>query len=319
MNKKDQPYFIGAGIAIVLWLILYYVMVSENWTKRDEAMARATSTLKAIGEKQAPKDGSRALARANEVLGLEGKRQADLMAQLQKIEFAQSMPGFMHSDIKGGEDPKNYFDKKRRESTDAAKGKGIKFAAGFEDLGFRNAVIDETVAVELNLARMFIVNQVLSMVANAQAAQVTAIHYPKPFLIPLPEDPNIEKEEKVVAAPTSSRTGVAPKKGPKEEVVEALPPPLLGQIPVVIRLKIEEGKIVTLLQDMQKPSAEGHGFLSVRGFEVMLRDSNSGLVDVEIALGAVFPDPKLKEWKIDLEEKKNGVQRLTRPVYNTDR
>jgi hypothetical protein len=323
MNKKDQPYFIGAGIAVVLWMILYYVLVSDNWTQREEFINRAKTTYKGITEKQGvsdkpEKEPTRPLSAANAVLTGEEKRQAELMAQLQKIEFAQSMPGFQHTDIKAGEDPKNFFDKKRKESTEAAKQKGLKFGAGYEDLGFRNAVIEDDVKVELNLARLFITNQVLNAIATTQVAQVSAIRYPKPFLIPLPEDPNIEKEESPKTPVGPVRTGQAPRGPAKEEKVEAGPPPQLGQIPVVVRIKMEEARIATLMQELQKPSVEGHGFLSLRGFEVTLRDKNTGLVDVELALGAVFSETKLKDWKIDLDEKK-GNSRFVRPIYNNDR
>ncbi len=329
MNKKDQPYFIGAGIAVVAWLILYSVFVAGDWTKRDEYVKNSNDTIKRIAEKQKVRDESKVDPKAKDepkvkedlkplavsvaVLDAEKQRQDVLMSQLKKIEFAQKLPAHQIQDVKAGEDPKNYFDKKRREALEAAQGKGLKFGAGWDDLGFRASLNDDP--TPLNLARLYILNQFLDIASGVHIGPIVSIHYPKPFLIPLPDDPNIEKAQ-VVQVVTGRRRGAAPDKDKeKEESVEAAPPPQLGQIPLVVRLKMEERKFTVLLQELQKPSTENHGFFSIRGFSAMLKDSNTGMVEVEIALGAVFSEVNLKEWKIEMAEKNSGLL-PGRPSYN---
>ena len=313
MNKKDQPYYIGAGIAVVLWLILYSVIVAGDWNTRDEQVKTSNETLKHIYEKQVSKDGTKNISDGLAVLAAEQQRQDVLMKQLEKIEFAQKLPAHQIQDVKAGEDPKNYFDKKRREGLDAANGKGLKFSPGWEDLGFRATLNDDL--PQLNLARLYVLNQFLDTASGVHVGQIVSIHYPKPFMIPLPDDPNAEKEVVVQTPSGRRRTGQPEKEKEKEESIEAAPPPLLGEIPLVVRLKIEERKIASLLQELQKPSSDNHGFFSLRGFSVMLKESNTGLVELELALGAVFSEVKLKEWKIDLQER-NSSGLPGRPNYN---
>ena len=137
----------------------------------------------------------------------------------------------------------------------------------------------------------------------------------------------VEKDEKggkkaAAEAPLASdaprrRRPVRGRPAPEEEEKAQAPTiERLIQVPLIVRLRATERDFAQFLDELQlappRPSAVKGGpgsgaldlvpYLCLRGLQVVVKDSRSGVLEATVAVGALFPEKLLKEQGMVLKE-----------------
>lgn len=282
--RNKGIFLVGAGLA-ALWAALYFVvLVQPGWSQRDSAISTAQMDLdtwlknyKSSKDTMPLPDAAKKLAKQEEVLEAAGRT-------LKQIEFTADFAPFTLA-AAAGNDPNNYFDKKRNDVRAEVRDKlGLKLGAGWEDLGFRGKVLEEP--VQLNLARLLMFQRFCVAGKDAGIADIISITYPKHRIIPLGD--------------------------------EGVTVPKLYLLPIEVRFRATERKVPLMLYQLQRPSDQARSYFSLRGFHVAVKDKESGLLDCWVAVGAILTEKQAKDLKIEINEDERPGQPVKPPV-NLDR
>lgn len=283
--RNKGIFLVGAGLA-ALWAALYFVvLVQPGWSQRESAISSAQSDLDTwlknykTGKDTMPlPDAAKKLAKQEEVLDAAGRT-------LKQTEFIADFAPFTLASA-AGNDPNNYFDKKRNDVRSEVRDKmALKLAAGWEDLGFRGKVLEEP--VQLNLARLLAFQRFCIAGKAAGIADIISITYPKHRIIPFSADDNVKVSK-------------------------------LYMLPIEVRFRATERKVPLMFYELQRPSDPGRSYFSLRGFQVAVKDKESGLLDCWVAVGAILTEKQAKDLKIEINEEERPGQPVKPPV-NLDR
>lgn len=302
MLKKNKITLLATAGVVVLWLILYSVMVSPNWSQRDNEVEETEDQLGRWVKLYKEKEKTKALPVANEKLDDEMRLLNRSLSELGKIEFTKEMTAFTITAVGKG-DPNNYFDRKRKETASYAQSRlNIMLAPGINDnLGFVGKHTKDP--VPLNLARLFMVRRFFEAAKRAGIREVLRIQYPRPG--PIME----EEEAELIEQPDD-----------KEEEEEAEEAEKIFQIPMVVRMRSPERNFAQFLYELQRPSEKNISYFCLRAFLVSVREESKGVIDSQVAVAALFPEKQyLEELKIPFVVKSRGPSHTPRPVLDPGR
>ncbi|MBE7466857.1 MAG: hypothetical protein HS116_25585 [Planctomycetes bacterium] len=288
MFAKNKLLIFSACAFAGLWIVLYFAMVSGTWSERETQDTEAQAQLERWLKYYKKGDGLMPVKEANQALKDERTRMNAALEELQALEFAPTklFPKYTITAVGTG-DPNNYFDRQRVELREAvSKRLGLTLAPGLDDLGFSGNLTQDP--VPLNLLRLFVLSRFLTSSKGAGVSEVLAIKYPKPEALLTGDEvaePAVVTEKKTEAAPA----------GPKI--------PRLIQVPLIIQLRAPEKNLARLLYELQLPSEQARSYFALRAYQFEVRDAASGLVDAELAVGALFPEAQyIEELKIPYKE-----------------
>ncbi|MCZ7646525.1 MAG: hypothetical protein M5U26_14775 [Planctomycetota bacterium] len=290
MFARNKLLLFGAAGFAALWAILYTVLVSGNWTARDEEDQAAQENLERWAKFYKKDAGYVPIKDAHKALKDERARIGEAMKELEGIEFGPTKLFQKYTlAAVGSGDPNNYFDRMRNELAETAEKRlNIALSPGLSDLCFRGPMTEQPVG--LNLLRLFILRRFLNLAHEAHAVEISNLKYSRPFALPTGEE---------AAAPATGEEPPAAKDR-------------LFQVPLQIRLKITEKNLGTLLCELQRPSDANRSYFVLRGFQIEVRDAGSGLLEAEIGVGALFPEAQfIGELGIPYkEDEKKGWQQF---------
>lgn len=303
MFQRSKYTLIAGAAAAVLWAVGYFMFVAPMWAERDQELENGRAAMKDWLDRYKPAKETQPLPVARKELDARMASYHKGLEELKAIHFVRDlreMGPFTLASAKG-DDPKNYFDKKRNEISKAVAGAyELQMAPELGDLGFSD---DD---VGLNLARLFVLKRFFAALKSAkgkEAAYVDGIRYPKPRVIGFDE-----------AVPADAATNAPPPAG------------RLFMIPLKVRLRLPERNFAQLLYDLQPNPADVQNatankevcYFLLRGVEAQVRDKADGTLYAEIAVGAIFPEQQfVKELKIPYEEPRQSY-RGAAPEYRSD-
>lgn len=303
MFQRSKYTLIAGAAAAVLWAVGYFMFVAPMWSERDQELENGRAAMKDWIERYNPAKETQPLPVARKELNARMASYHKGLEELKAIHFVRDlrdMGPFTLASAKG-DDPKNYFDKKRNEiSKGAAAAYELQMAPELSDLGFSD---DD---VGLNLARLFMLKRFFAALKSAkgkEAAYVDGIRYPKPRVISFDE-----------ATPADAATNAPPPAG------------RLFMIPLKVHLRLPERNFAQLLYELQPSPTDSQNatankevcYFLLRGVEAQVRDKADGTLYAEVAVGAIFPEQQfVKELKIPYEEPRQSY-RGAAPVYRSD-
>lgn len=303
MFQRSKYTLMAGAVAAVLWGVGYFMFVAPTWAERDREIENGRTAMQDWLERYEPSKTTQPLPVARKELEARMASYHKGLEELKGIHFVRDlrdMGPFTLASAKG-DDPKNYFDKKRNEVSKAVAGSyELQMAPELGDLGFSD---DD---VGLNLARLFVLKRFFAALKSAkgkEVAYVDGIRYPKPRVISFDE-----------AMPAEGDAN-AP-----------LPAGRLFVIPLKVRLRLPERNFAQLLYDLQPNPTDPQNatankeacYFLLRGVEAQVRDKADGTLYAEIAVGAIFPEQQfVKELKIPFEEPRQNY-RPAAPVYRSD-
>ncbi|MCY3020609.1 MAG: hypothetical protein NTW87_16445 [Planctomycetota bacterium] len=303
--KQNKALILGTVAVAGLWLMLYFVFVRSNWTAAADKLADAEQGREAWdknfndGAKLLPKDEAENVLKENNRL-----LNANLQT-LQKMELGTRDTLHAYTEAAAGQgDHKGYLDQKR--ITIVNKANEALHVTVPKDLGILGGKAgDDPVAV--NLLRLAVVDTFINACYKASVPGITKFQHFAPRLV------HFDNEDQGAA-------GEAEKKGGGEgapEKAEAQASRLV-QFPMKVALSAPERSLGKLLFELQRPTDQSHGYLCLRGFQVAVRDSASGMVEVVLGVSGLVNEKFVRDQGIKFkeEEGRGGPRRevdLNRP------
>ena len=332
--EKNKNLLIATGGVALLWVILYYVLVSPNWeaAQKNEESAQTKrkaweASTHAEKERQEAKSDKRPaefkirseaesdLNRASELIEIKSK-------ESRKIEFGtrDTLRPFSINAVGKSGDTGNLLNEKLKQTKDRGssivkvKLEAEKLSTRFRDEGFSDA---------LNLLRLAMVDRFLTAckevkdpnTKDCKIEEIAAVDYFNPQPVPLPDD---EKNAKEKDKNPDDEEGAAETKKPKSKKKDGdadKPEEIdrLIQIPMKVLVRAPERYITQLLYELGQPTParqEGEdrrGYFCVKGFHVAVSNSSSSagekLLEMSVAVSALLRESEVKgvgiTWKSD--------------------
>jgi hypothetical protein len=300
MTPENKPLLIGAGACILVVLIVQFGFISPAWSEGTDVLANADRTkgewdaFFAGGANMMPKPKGMKLIDENKKL-LDAN-----LTELTRIELGtlQALKPFSE-DAAGSGDKKNFLETKRKQVMGRFSTKP-KFDTGAVDMGMTEKVLDDSVGT--NLMRLWVVQSFLTACTKSDVETVTILRS-RPLSI---VDFN-ETEKSVLAPPdedtnASRRSSSAKADDKKKDADESPAPGRLVQFPLEASVLMPEKSIGKLLFELQRPTDSVRGYLAIRGFHVLVKDSKSGLVEVSILASGLLNEKAVGEIGIPLKD-----------------
>lgn len=257
----------GGGL-MLFWLIFYFAAVRPAWRAEAESLAAAQTALDELAKVCQAKEGARPEPEAREALNQRNTKLDAMLAKLVNLEFQGSGQGLgdysLDAVLRSGRDPGAYFAERRIGLKQVATECALKFVPPQvgEQFGI-DVPPDQKVSEQefrMHLVRLFVLHRFFLAAKEAGVAEVRGIQH----------------------LPAARVEGEAPER--------------LVQFPMLLKLRVPERGLAQLLYTLQRApeSGEGRSWFCLRGFSVAVKDPRSGLVDAQLALGALFPASFLK-------------------------
>ncbi|HLX62406.1 MAG TPA: hypothetical protein VKX17_14105 [Planctomycetota bacterium] len=332
--EKNKRMLIGTGVVALLWIILFYSLVSPNWAAADSKEKEAGSG-KAAWENATKndKDSKRAAANKNaytkrttaeeEIKESSEKLQAKFK-EMRRIEFgtAASLKPFSTAAAGKGGDINELLNRTNKDE--------VKHARTI----LKNATISEQIfsehfgeigGVPTNLLRLALVNRFLNACkqvkdesGECKIDQIVSVDYGLPAVIEVPEDAKAEIEKDKDASDDEIDPGANAKKKRKKdkdaEKAESID--RLVQVPIKVLLRIPaENYINELLFELQKPTPPGQdgedarGYFCVRGFHVVTRENLPSDIEACVGMAALIRESELKTMRVPVKDESKGPSR----------
>lgn len=307
--KNNQNLLIGTAVAGILWLILYYTLVSTNWTtaadNRSNAEERRQTWINISRSKDTEKHADE---RKNAFLPREAaekriKKNSDEVAikqgELKGIEFgnSESLKAFSVAAAGKGGDPSNLLNDKIKQAVLRANAQ-LKVQISSEKIA-----PDSEQTVSVNLLRMALLDRFLTACKDAGIEQIVQVRYGQPDALPPPvitkEDPDAENTTKRPAR--YSEKEKEKEKGPEVEK--------LIQFPMKALVRAQEKNAGQLLFELEKPTptqqspGENRGYFCVRGFHISAKDPALSLVEMSVGISALVRESDVKGLGIKLKDR----------------
>jgi hypothetical protein len=291
---QNKNLILGALAVLGIFLAVQFLVVQDNW-----AAAAAKQTQAEAEREQWEKNfkgGGNLMPRPEAEAALaENKKQLQAnLALLQKIEFGtkESLREYSES-AAGTGDRKNYLATKR--TTLLTKAKESMQITAPSELGLGDKTSEDPVA--LNLMRLALVESFFLAGHKAGVTKISKIqHFPPKFVKGAPEE--VASDEDSDDDKKSDK-----KKSNKDEDAEEEKPAgdRLVQFHMRVSVQVSERVFGRLLYELQKPSEPNRGYLGLRGFQVAVRDTGSGMVDGTVAVSALISEKLAHEFNIPLK------------------
>ncbi len=326
--EKNKNLLIGTGAVALLWVILYYVLVSPNWAEAQKSEETAETKRKAwvestdaLAEKKAAEKAHRTnkfltKAEAEKELDANSAQTELRMKELRKIEFGnhESLKPFSVAAAGAGGDANSLLNTRSKEAIQRLKAIMPKDKDKIADDLFMKS---GDASVALSLLRLALIDRFLSAckevkdvnTKECKIEQLVQVEYYSPILIPVPppEDEKKEKEEDdgEMKKPAKHKKGEKDEEKPDETFN-------LVQIPMKVLVRGPERYINQLLLELAQPTPphqEGddkRGYFSIRGFHVTTRETLPNSVELSVAVSALMQEREVKALKVGVKTDMRG-------------
>ena len=300
MFNENKGLFLGAAGCVIVWLAVYYMMVQQRWTEaadlQREAEAKQTEWKKNF-QKGIPKpDAEKQIADYNDTL----KKSFD---ELKKIEFGtpEVLKAYSVAAAKSG-DPKNYLDTLRKQTViRAGDSPTLVLKSDRKDVG----VIDilegqsdkDSIDVPTELIRLAMVDRFMTVCKESSVPIIKRFQHRPISILPRPDEGKDDEKD-------------TPKDNSKKKGVAEDAPDRLVQMPMTVVCAAPERVVGTLLYNLQKRSDNTHGYFCIRSFQVLVKDTSSGTVDIALTLCGLLNEKYVRsELKIPLPQQAGDEER----------
>ena len=196
MLMQNKKLLLGAAVALVLWLMLYFAFVRSNWSAYAAKLKEA-ETANAEWEKYyQTKPGLLSKKDAEKALEENGNLLSANLQTLQKIELG--VPQWLYAftiPAAKGDDPNNYFDRKRKEIV--ARANDVQRIPVPNALGFGDRAGEDPVSVKL--MRLFMVDTFINACAKAGVTRIAVMKHYSPRVISADADESNPAEDEGAA------------------------------------------------------------------------------------------------------------------------
>jgi hypothetical protein len=289
----------GAGV-VAVWVAVYYLLVAGNWSAAQEEQGNAQSRYDAWMAFYQDKDSKGATllqkGEAKKKLETDNTVLNKNLQVLRKIELGTSdgLRVFTRAAAKG-DDPKNYLDQVRGNIVTRA-GTSLRITVPTELGVLRDKAGDDP--VQVNLLRLAAAESFINACHKSGITTIKKFQHYAP---------------KLVAYDTPDEEAGEAAEAPKAEAKADEGASRLVQFPMKVTIEGPEDSIGKLLFELQRPSdssyapANWHGYLCVRGFQVALRQSGSGVVEGTVAVSALLNEKFARAEEVPIKgESKTG-------------
>jgi hypothetical protein len=282
----------GAGV-LAAWIGAYYWLVAGNWSAAQEEQANAQGKYDAWMAYYQDKDskGAKLLQKGEAKKKLEADNSVlnKNLVVLRKIELGTSdgLRIFTRAAAKG-DDPKNYLDQVR--GNIVARANNLRVAVPIDMGVLRDKSQDDP--VQLNLLRLAVAESFINACHKSGIATIKKVQHYAPRLVTRDTG---EEEAAEEADP------------PKADAKTDSGASRLVLFPMKVTIECPEDSVGKLLFELQRPSdssyapANWHGYLCVRGFQVALRQSGSGVVEGVVAVSALLNEKFVRAEEIPVK------------------
>lgn len=283
--SQNRNLLLGAAAALALWLIVYFAFVRSNWSACAAKLKESEATRADWEKYYQPKAGLLPKTDAERALEENGNQLSANLQTLQKTEMgtAQWLYPFTVAAAKG-DDPNNYFDRKRIEIVNKANNEQhVPVPPGLGIIGERGG--EDPVAVKL--LRLYMAHTFIDACHKAGVKRILPggiKHYPPRLIYVDGED---EEEGAAAAGPA--------KKGEPAKTAAPAGASRVVQFPMKVTIQAPETSIGKVLFELQQPSDKDHGCLVLRGFSVAAKDPGSGLVEATVAVAGLLSESYTQE------------------------
>jgi len=307
--KQNQNLILGALAVLGIFLAVQFLVVQDNWAaaaaKQTQAEAEREHWEKNF------KSGDNLLPRpeAEAALAENKKQLLANLATLQKIEFGTKESLHQYSESAAGSgDRKNYLATKR--TTLLSRAKDAMQITAPSELGLGDKASEDPVA--LNLVRLAFVESFFIACHKSGVTKVARIqHFTPKYVKGAPTEAESEED-------ADDDDSADKKKNQKDDAENPSGSGKLVQFHMRVQVQASERVFGRLLYELQKPTEGNRGYLGLRGFQVAVRDTGSGLVDGTVAVSALISEKLAREFNIALKSDDDPRRGGTKEI-NLDR
>ena len=283
--KQNKILLVGAAGCVVLWLCIYLFVVQKNWSAAAASTHDAEEKQR-VWEKNFENGMSRPQAELE--LASYNDKLKKSFEEIKKIELGTSAVLHLYTvEAAGSGDPKNYLDKLRKLTISKAGDNPavtLKTELKKEMDIIENITAEGASDVATDLMRVAIVERLLTVCKESGVPWIKRIQHRPPAIVPRQEENQGDESEKE-----------APKKKPVAEKRDRL-----VQFPLRVVCTAPERVLARLLFGLQRRSDDTHGYFCIRGFQVAVKDTASGMVDATFSLSVFLNEKYVRELKIPL-------------------
>lgn len=316
--ERNKKLLIGAGAVALLWVILYFVLVSpakqDARDKQEQALKDKKSwedyTDNAKEHKSAKGRNNEWLARvtAERELKESSAQTEEKFKELGQIEFGthETLKAFSTAAAGARGDVGEMLNRKIKEASARAR-IVLKNNSIHDNLFSQNF---GEASEPLKLLRLAMIDRFLSVckdvkdtaTGECKISEIKQVDYSPPYAIPAPTEKKEEADELDDEAVAAKK-----KKGKEKDTAKADTFDRLVQIPMKVLLRIPaENYTNQLLCELQKPTPlqqsgeDQHGYFCVRGFHIAARDNAANAVELCVAVSALLRESEVAALGIKL-------------------
>lgn len=329
--EKNKNLLIATGAVALLWIILYYVMISPNWDEAGKSVTAAAekrlaweTATHADRERKDAKDEKRTndfkpRADAEKELNRSSEQTEIKFKELRRIEFGtrDTLKPYSIAAVGKSGDTKNLLNEKLKQTKDRANSI-LKVKIEAEKLAARFG--DESASDALNLLRLALMDRFLSAckevkdvnTKESRIEEIVAVDYQEPKPIPVPEDEKAKEKEK--DGDDESTENKKPKGKGKDKDKNADKPEgidRLVQIPMKVLVRAPERYVNQLLYELGLPTPseqvgeDRRGYFCVRGFHISVSNNTGStgekLVEMSVGVSALLRESEVKALGIGMK------------------